>query len=157
MNTIEMKPIGTIHTPFTEKDKTPIQPIFSPDSKGTIELLPEYADGLKDIAELSHVILLYHFHREDSYSLHVKPFLDDTERGVFATRHFKRPNFIGISIVRLDSVHQNILEISEVDILDGTPLLDIKPYVMEFDVRNGCRQGWYTKASNPDNHQGTRQ
>lgn len=156
MKVIELKPIGIIHTPFTEKDKTPIQPIFSPDSRGTIELFPEYADGLKDIEGLSHLIVLYQFHREKSYCLHVKPFLDDTERGVFATRHYKRPNFIGISIVRLESVHENMLEISEVDMLDGTPLLDIKPYVEEFDVRQGCRQGWYVNAANPDNHQGTR-
>lgn len=153
MRKIECQVIGIIHTQFTEKDKTPIQSIYSPDSKGTIELFPEYVEGLKDIEGLSHLVLLYHFHREEAYALQVKPFLDNAEHGVFATRHFKRPNLIGISIVRLDSVRENILKISEVDMLDGTPLLDIKPYVPDFDIRHDCRTGWYQHAGNPNNHQ----
>jgi tRNA-Thr(GGU) m(6)t(6)A37 methyltransferase TsaA len=107
----------------------------------------EYAEGLQDVEGLSHVILLYVFHRSSGYALHVKPFLDDRQRGLFATRHPCRPNPIGLSIVRLVSIHDHILEIEGVDMLDGTPLLDIKPYVPEFDVRTDVRTGWYAARS----------
>jgi len=141
-----MKPIGILHSPFTEKEGTPIQPTRS-QAVGKVEVYPEYADGLQDLEGFSHIILLYAFHCSSGYSLQVKPFLDDQLRGLFATRHPCRPNPIGLSIVRLLACHENILDIEGVDMLDGTPLLDIKPYVPEFDVRNKVKTGWYAKRS----------
>jgi tRNA (adenine37-N6)-methyltransferase len=141
-----MKPIGLIHSPFTNKTKTPIQPTRS-QSTGTVEIYPQFADGLQDIEGFSHIILLYVFHQSIGYSLRVKPFLDDQLRGLFATRYPSRPNPIGMSMVRLLARRDNILEIEGIDILDGTPLLDIKPYVPDFDVRNDARTGWYETRS----------
>jgi tRNA-Thr(GGU) m(6)t(6)A37 methyltransferase TsaA len=141
-----MRPIGVIHSPFTDNAQTPIQPTRS-QAIGQVEVYTEYAEGLQDVEGLSHVILLYVFHRSSGYALHVKPFLDDRQRGLFATRHPCRPNPIGLSIVRLVSIHDHILEIEGVDMLDGTPLLDIKPYVPEFDVRTDVRTGWYAARS----------
>jgi tRNA (adenine37-N6)-methyltransferase len=141
-----MRPIGVIHSPFTEKTKTPIQPTRS-QATGQVEVWPEYAEGLQDIEGLSHIILLYVFHRSEEVSLLVKPFLDDQEHGLFATRYPFRPNPIGLSIVRLRSRQDNILEIEGVDVLDGTPLLDIKPYVPDFDVQTDVRVGWYATRS----------
>jgi len=148
MNEVVYKSIGMIHTPFTEKVNTPIQGVFAPDSKGEVEVFPDYAAGLKDIGGFSHLILIYHFHLAEDCSLTAKPFLDKGKKGIFSIRHFNRPNPIGLSVVRLDKVKDNILEVSEVDILDGTPLLDIKPYVADFDIRQNVRQGWYEHASN---------
>lgn len=142
-----MCPIGVIHSPFYEKDQTPIQAARS-QAIGVVELYPEYADGLTDIDGLSHIHLLYVFHRSSGYSLQVKPFLDDQEHGVFATRYPERPNPIGISTVRLLFRQGNKLTIEGVDVLDGTPLLDIKPYVPDFDTRtNNVRAGWYETRS----------
>jgi tRNA-Thr(GGU) m(6)t(6)A37 methyltransferase TsaA len=137
-----MKPIGVIHTPFNDKSQTPIQPTRS-QATGRVEVFPEFAAGLKDLEEFSHIILLYAFHCSSGYSLQVKPFLDDQLRGLFATRHPCRPNPIGLSIVRLLACRENILDIEGVDMLDGTPLLDIKPYVPDFDVRTEVKTGWY--------------
>jgi len=145
---ITYEPIGVIHTPFKEKASTPIQGSFSRDSRGEVEVFPQYVEGLKDVAGFSHLILIYHFHLAQGYSLVTRPFLDDEEKGIFSIRHFNRPNPIGISVVRLDSVKGNRLEVSEVDIVDGTPLLDIKPYMPGFDVRNDVRNGWYEHAGN---------
>ncbi|RPJ25080.1 MAG: tRNA (N6-threonylcarbamoyladenosine(37)-N6)-methyltransferase TrmO [Chloroflexi bacterium] len=142
-----MHPIGVIHSPFTEKDQTPIQTSRS-QAIGLVELYPEFADGLDDIEGLSHIQLLYVFHQSSGYTLRVKPFLDDQEHGVFATRYPQRPNPIGISTVRLLFRQGNALTVEGVDVLDGTPLLDIKPYVPDFDVRtNGVRVGWYETRS----------
>ena len=142
-----MHPIGVIHSPFTEKDKTPIQASRS-QAIGQVEIYPEFTDGLMDIEGLSHIYLLYIFHRLSGYSLRVKPFLDDQEHGIFATRYPRRPNPIGISTVRLLSHQGNILTIEGVDVLDSTPLLDIKPYVPDFDLRtNDVRTGWYETRS----------
>jgi len=141
-----MEPIGIIHSPFTEKEHTPIQPVRST-AIGSVEVFPEYAQGLTDIEQISHIILLYVFHRSEGYSLLVKPFLDDQLHGLFATRYPKRPNQIGLSIVRLLSRQDNILDIEGVDVLDGTPLLDIKPYVPDFDVRTNGVVGWYDRRS----------
>lgn len=138
----KMRPIGVIHSPFTEKSETPIQPSRS-QSIGKVELFPQFADGLQDIEGFSHLILLYVFHRATEYSLQVTPFLDDQTHGLFATRYPRRPNPIGLSIVRLISRDANVLEIEGVDVLDGTPLLDIKPYMPEFDIRQNVRAGWY--------------
>lgn len=137
-----MCPIGEIHTTFIDKRDTPIQASRST-AIGQVEVYPAYTDGLRDLDGFSHIILLYAFHRSDEYALSVTPFLDDQERGLFATRYPERPNPIGLSIVRLLTVHDNLLDIEGVDMLDGTPLLDIKPYVPEFDVRADVRTGWY--------------
>ncbi len=140
---IDYKPIGIIHSPFKEPTGTPIQPTAAQDITGSIEVYPEYAEGLKDIAGFSHLILIYHFHLLKEYSLLVKPFLDNELHGIFATRSPGRPNSIGFSVVRLDKVEGNKLCIRDVDIIDGTPLLDIKPYVAEFDVREVAKNGWF--------------
>jgi len=141
-----MKPISEIHSPFTDKSQTPIQPTRS-QAAGQVEVYPEFAEGLQDVEGFSHVILLYAFHQSEGYSLRVKPFLDDQLRGLFATRHPCRPNPIGLSIVRLLARRDNLLEIEGVDVLDGTPLLDIKPYVPDFDARENVRVGWYETRS----------
>jgi tRNA (adenine37-N6)-methyltransferase len=144
---IVLRPIGLIHSPFTEKESTPIQSVRS-QAVGWVEVYPEFAAGLKDIEELSHIHLLYLFHQSSGYKLHVKPFLDDREHGIFATRYPYRPNQIGISTVRLLSRQENQLTISGVDILDLTPLLDIKPYVPDFDIRTeDVHTGWYETRS----------
>jgi tRNA (adenine37-N6)-methyltransferase len=137
-----MRPIGEIHTPFIDKRDTPIQASRSA-ATGQVEVYPAYVDGLRDLEGFSHITLLYVFHRSDDYQLSVTPFLDDQERGLFSTRYPARPNPIGLSTVRLLSIHDHVLEIEGVDMLDGTPLLDIKPYVPEFDVRTDVHTGWY--------------
>lgn len=139
---ILMHPIGVIHSPFTDKSQTPIQASRS-QARGVVEVYPEYAEGLEDLEGFSHIFLLYVFHESSGYSLLVKPFLDDQLRGLFATRHPCRPNPIGLSVVRLIARQGNSLEVEGVDTLDGTPLLDIKPYVPDFDVRADTRTGWY--------------
>jgi tRNA-Thr(GGU) m(6)t(6)A37 methyltransferase TsaA len=142
----KMRPIGVIHSPFTEASETPIQPSRS-QATGKVELFPQFSDGLEDIEGFSHLILVYVFHRSSGYSLQVTPFLDDKARGLFATRYPRRPNPIGLSTVRLLTRDENVLEIEGVDVLDGTPLLDIKPYMPEFDIRTDVRSGWYETRS----------
>jgi len=139
---IVYQPIGTIHSPFQNIQGMPIQPAGAKGIAGMIEIKPEYGDGLQDLKGFSHIILIYHFHLSKGYSLKVKPFMDQNLRGVFATRAPKRPNPIGISIVRLVRVEGTILHIEDVDIVNGTPLLDIKPFVPEFDPREGVQIGW---------------
>ncbi len=141
---INMQPIGIIHTPFSEKRETPIQPTRS-SAKGMVEIFPEYVQGLQDLDGFSHIILLYVFHQSKGYSLLVTPFLDNQPRGLFATRYPARPNPIGLSVVHLLSVESARLEVDGIDVLDGTPLLDIKPYVPEFDIRQNVRAGWLEK------------
>ncbi len=142
---IVYKPVGIIHSPFRSKEGVPIQPAFARDVEGYIELFSRYTEGLKDIEGFSHIFLIYHLHLSEGYSLLVRPFLDDRLRGVFATRAPRRPNPVGLSIVRLKEVDGNILRILDVDIVDGTPLLDIKPYVPEFDCHSDARAGWLEK------------
>ncbi len=142
MKEIRYKPIGIIHSPFKEPKGTPIQPASAKGIKGTAEIFPEYAKGLQDIEGFSHIILLYHFHLSKTVSLLSKPFLDDAFHGIFAIRGPSRPNPMGLSIVRLIKVNNNILHIQDLDIVDGTPLLDIKPYVPEFDKNEVIRIGW---------------
>jgi tRNA-Thr(GGU) m(6)t(6)A37 methyltransferase TsaA len=139
---VTYKPIGVIHSPFREPRGTPIQPTGARGIAGTVEVLPEYADGLQDLGGFSHIILIYHFHLSRSPSLKVKPFMDDEAHGIFAIRAPSRPNPIGISVVRLIRVEGNVLHVQDVDIVDGTPVLDIKPYVPEFDVRDVEKTGW---------------
>jgi len=148
MNKIKYKPIGIIHSPFKEPHGTPIQPAGAKDIEGTVEIFPEYAKGLKDIEGFSHIILIYHFHLSKEFFLEVKPYMDDQLRGVFATRAPARPNPIGISIVHLLKREGEKLFIRDVDIVDDTPLLDIKPYVPEFDIREGEKIGWLEKNVN---------
>jgi tRNA-Thr(GGU) m(6)t(6)A37 methyltransferase TsaA len=143
---IRYRPIGVIYSPFKEPKGTPIQPTAAIGIDGTIELSPKYSDGLKDLGGFSHIMLLYHFHLSKETSLEVKPFMDEQTHGVFATRAPSRPNSIGISVVRLIKIEENVLHIRDVDIVDGTPLLDIKPYVPEFDVKGVGRIGWLEKC-----------
>jgi tRNA-Thr(GGU) m(6)t(6)A37 methyltransferase TsaA len=147
MKSINFKPIGIIRTPFTEPEKTPIQSCFAGDSRGSIELNQELTAGLKDLEVFSHLWIIYCFHRAEGYDLLAKPFLDKDKKGIFATRFYKRPNAIGISVVRLIRIAGAVLEVAGVDVLDGTPLLDIKPYVPRFDIREGACDGWFSKAS----------
>jgi tRNA-Thr(GGU) m(6)t(6)A37 methyltransferase TsaA len=141
-----MRPIGVIHSPFNDKGQTPIQAARS-EALGQVEVYPEYAEGMQGLEGFSHIFLLYVFHQSASFSLQVQPFLDNRTHGLFATRHPCRPNPIGLSVVELLGRKDNMLEIKGVDVLDGTPLLDIKPYVTDFDVRLDVRQGWYEKRS----------
>ena len=142
MDEIKYKPIGVVHSPHKEPKGTPIQPEGAKGIDGTVEVFPEYAEGLKDLEGFSHIILIYHFHLSRGASLRVKPFMDTEVHGVFAMRGPSRPNPIGISAVRLVRIEGNILHIRDVDIVDGTPLLDIKPYVPKFDAREAENVGW---------------
>jgi tRNA-Thr(GGU) m(6)t(6)A37 methyltransferase TsaA len=142
MEEIIYRPIGIIRSPYKETEGTPIQTTGAKGVGGTVEILPEWVEGLKDLDGFSHIILIYHFHLSKGCSLTVKPFLDDTPRGVFSTRAPKRPNAVGFSIVRLVKIEKATLYIEDVDIVDATPLLDIKPYVPEFDAKEAKRTGW---------------
>lgn len=145
MNSVEYNPIGTIYSPHKELHGMPIQPVGAKGVKGRIELNKELEAGLKDLDGFSHIILIYDLHLCNNHSLRVKPFLDKVERGIFATRAPKRPNSIGLSVVRLEKIEGNILHISNVDVHDKTPLLDIKPYIPDFDATEGekLELGWY--------------
>jgi tRNA-Thr(GGU) m(6)t(6)A37 methyltransferase TsaA len=140
-------PIGIIHSPFSDISGMPIQPGGALGIRGTIEIRTEFAAGLRDLEEFSHIILIYALHRCNGYVLEVIPFLDNRSHGIFATRAPKRPNAIGLSVVRLTGIRGNILEMEDVDILDGTPLLDIKPYVPAFDSCCDARAGWFDAVS----------
>jgi len=139
---IRYRPIGVIRSPFKDPEGTPIQPAGARGVAGKAEVFPEYVEGLKDIDGFSHIILLYHFHLSKGVSLRVKPFMDNFEHGIFAIRGPTRPNPIGLSVVRLLRVEPGILHVQDVDIVDGTPLLDIKPYVPQFDIVEVERIGW---------------
>ncbi|WP_305042035.1 tRNA (N6-threonylcarbamoyladenosine(37)-N6)-methyltransferase TrmO [Geoalkalibacter sp.] len=143
---IEYAPIGIIRSPFADPRGMPIQPAGALGVEGRIEIFPEFQEGLQDLAGFSHLILLYHFHRSRGYSLRVEPFLDSHPRGLFATRAPRRPNPIGLSVVQLDRMEGGVLHIRNIDILDGTPLLDIKPYVPDFDAPREVRVGWLEKS-----------
>jgi tRNA-Thr(GGU) m(6)t(6)A37 methyltransferase TsaA len=147
MNEMSYCPIGIIKSPFKEPQGTPIQTSAAKGIEGAVKVFPEFIDGLKDLEGFSHIILLYHFHLAKKADLWVKPFMDDRNRGVFATRAPSRPNPIGISVVRLVGVEGNTLRIEDVDIVDGTPLLDIKPYVPEFDIKDVERKGWLERKT----------
>lgn len=141
--TIGLRPIGIVHSRFTEVAGMPIQTAGAPDEPGRIEVLPEFATGLKDIEGFEYLILLTHMHRASKELLEVVPFLDTETHGVFATRAPARPNRIGLSIVRLVSVEGCTLHFTGNDMLDQTPVLDIKPYVPRFDARETDRVGWF--------------
>lgn len=139
---ITYRPIGVIRSEHVAAQETPIQPAYAKGCKGRAEIFPEFTAGLCDLDGFSHVYLIYHFHQADSAKLMVKPFLQDVERGVFATRAPCRPNAIGLSVVELVRREGNVLHLDGVDILDGTPLLDIKPYTAKFDIFKTARNGW---------------
>lgn len=142
MDLINYRPIGIIHSPFTSPAGTPIQPTAVAGVEGTVEIFPEYTAALDDLSEFSHIYLIYHFHLSKNFSLKVTPFLDDHPRGLFATRAPSRPNPIGLSVVRLIGITGVNLTVRNIDVVDGTPLLDVKPYVAEFDVHQVERSGW---------------
>ena len=143
---IKYRSIGIIHSPFTNLDQMPIQPTGEASAAGYVEVFPEYHDGLKDLEGFSHLILIYHLHQAGKMQLEVIPFLDSEPRGIFSTRAPLRPNPIGLSILELTHITRNELHFSNLDILDGTPLLDIKPYIPEFDSPSNVRIGWLENA-----------
>lgn len=147
MEQVIYKPIGVVHSPYDEPKGVPIQPSDRREVKGRIDVNPEYAAGLKDLEGFSHIILLYHMHLSEGYDLEVVPFLDDKKRGLFATRAPRRPNPIGLSVVKLQKIEGASLHVSGLDIVDGTPLLDIKPYVPGFTRAEEIRVGWLTGKS----------
>jgi len=144
---IAYQSIGTLHSPHAEVAGMPIQPVGARGICGHIEVAPEFVAGLRDLEGFSHVIILYHLHRIKGYDLLVRPFLDTSDHGIFATRSPKRPNAIGLSVLELDGVEvdggRGVVRLRNVDILDGTPVLDIKPYVPAFDVWRAERIGWF--------------
>ena len=140
------RPIGVVRSPFTSLAEMPIQPVSRASAPGRVEFYPQFAAGLKDLDGFSHIILIYHFHLAARVDLIVKPFLDQKPRGVFATRAPTRPNPIGLSVVPLARVEGNTLYLGNLDILDGTPVLDVKPYVPEFDAWPAARAGWLERA-----------
>jgi tRNA-Thr(GGU) m(6)t(6)A37 methyltransferase TsaA len=142
-----MTAIGLIHTPFQRSKGTPIQSAVAGGAQGIVEVFPEFAAGLRDVEGFERLWLVYLLHRAAGPNLIVRPYLDTQEHGVFSTRSPARPNHIGISVVRLAGVEQNRLRVTDVDMLDGTPLLDIKPYVPSFDSFEGSRAGWYQGKS----------
>jgi len=146
LDNIILNPIGKVISPYKEPVNVPIQSRFASDSKAQIIIFDEFKSGIKDIELFSHIYILFYFHLAKEYKLQTVPFLDDVERGVFATRAPRRPNHIGLSIVKLEKVLGNVLEISNCDILDQTPVLDIKPYNPRFDSFTEASTGWY----NPD-------
>jgi tRNA-Thr(GGU) m(6)t(6)A37 methyltransferase TsaA len=145
---IYFKPIGKIYTPFTSKEGMPIQSRGGKGIRGTVKLKRKFVEGLTDLDKFSHIYLIYHFHKSRGFDLQVVPFLDSKPHGVFATRAPRRPNAIGVSVVRLLSINDNIIEIENMDILNGTPLLDIKPYVSQFDIHETEKNGWLNNKTN---------
>lgn len=152
-NQISIQPIGIIHTPFNTIKDMPIQPLAAEGVKGFIELFPEYAEGLTDLEEFSHITLLYHFHKINNYDLLVKPFMDTKKHGIFATKSPKRPNAIGLSTVKLLGIENNVIHIEMVDMLNGTPLIDIKPFFAKFDNRTNTKSGWLDNQLNIPIHE----
>lgn len=145
-DTLRFEPIGVIETPFREPAGTPIQPSRSEGAQGRVHVDPRFQAGLKDLEGFERIWLIYCFHRAPAASLLVTPFLDTRQRGVFATRAPARPSPIGISAVRLLAIREGVLEVADVDVIDGTPLLDIKPYVPEFDCHPKSRAGWFDES-----------
>jgi len=140
------RPIGIIRSPFKNLSDMPVQPVGAASAKGFVDVDPQYQEGLCDLEGFSHLILIYHFHRAQPCKLRILPFLDTSPRGVFSTRAPSRPNPIGLSIVGLCGIDKNRLSVSQLDILDETPLLDIKPYVPEFDAPPEAYGGWFERS-----------
>ena len=152
MEKIEISPIGIVHSPLKDPCGAPIQPAGGADIEGQVEVFPEFEEGLKDVDGFTYIILLFHLNRSSGYNLTVTPFMDDTPRGLFATRAPRRPGGIGLSTVRVTGVEGNKIKVCELDILDGTPLLDIKPFVPEFDNRYEAKTGWLEKRAHQSRH-----
>jgi len=152
MMKFEFKPVGFIRTQNRELAGAPIQPLYGRDQTGKVEILLEYIPGLKDLEGFSHIILIYVFdrHRKGDFKLQVKPYMDNKLRGVFATRAPKRPNNLGISIVKIEQIKNNMIFFSGADMLDNTPLLDIKPYVPDFDNNTEFKKGWLEGKIDPE-------
>ena len=144
---ISINTIGIIHTPHYHIQNMPIQPFAADGIKGHIEVFPEFIEGLADLSGFSHITLIYHLHKINGYKLRVKPFMDNKEHGIFSTRSPKRPNAIGLSTVKLLSIEDNILHIEMVDMLNGSPLIDIKPFFSKFDNRFNTVSGWLENQS----------
>ncbi len=142
---ITFSPIGIIHSPFINLEEMPIQPAGAQGITGSIELYPQYIPALQDLDGFSHIYVLYHFHKSRGWKPMVIPFLDKQERGLFSTRAPHRPNPIGLSVLKIDAIVDNRIQVSNVDILDSTPLLDIKPYVPQFDGVEDVRIGWVSE------------
>jgi len=142
MEKITLNPIGIVHSPFKEPVGVPKDSTDGMDYQGTIEIFSEYRDGLKDLDGFSYILVLFYFHKSEYSHLIVNSYLDDHLRGVFATRSPHRPNFIGLSVVELLEIDGGILHIKGIDMIEGTPILDIKPYIPEFDSNEGIRIGW---------------
>jgi tRNA-Thr(GGU) m(6)t(6)A37 methyltransferase TsaA len=145
MEKMQLQPIGLIHTPYRTKQDCPIQPIYAAQTEGRIEVYREFSAGLKDIETFSHLYLLYIFDRAAEIRLVRATFLDDEPHGIYASRHPCRPNGIGMSIVGLQERQDNILIVNGVDVLDNTPLVDIKPYIPRFDIMASASEGWVAK------------
>jgi len=145
MEQIVMHPIGVIHSPYRENTDIPIQGIFKSEAEAWVELKEKYASGLKDLDGFSHAIILYYFHKSQKDGIQGRPFLEPIEHGIFAIRSPHRPNHIGLSIVKIEKIEANKMHFTEVDMLDATPVLDIKPYVKYFDSREDVRCGWLDK------------
>lgn len=145
MNQITMYPIGKIHSPYKKSKQIPIQGRFKDDVEAWVELDKKYTKGLKDLDKFSHCILIYYFHKSNKETIEGKPFLEDKKHGIFAIRSPHRPNHIGFSVVKIQKIQGNKLYFTELDIIDGTPLLDIKPYVKYFDCREDVISGWLDK------------
>lgn len=141
MDEIVLRPIGVIHSPYKKKEDIPCQGCRSKET-GTVEVFPEYAEGLKDVEGFSHLILVFYFHKADRAKLVAKPFLDDRPKGIFAIRGPSRPNHIGLTVVELLGIEENRLNVANMDCFDGTPLLDIKPYIPQFDEKTDVKIGW---------------
>lgn len=142
MESIRLSPIGHVRSPFREPAGVPVQAAFATDVRGTVEVLPKYEAGLCDLEGFSHLMLLYHMHLSRGYSLTTRPHFDHEARGLFSTRSPNRPNPIGVSVVRLESREGSVLHVRDLDIVDGTPVLDIKPYIPQVDDRRDARIGW---------------
>jgi len=145
MNEIKVTPIGVIHTPYKKPENIPIQGPFKNDVEGCVELKEKYIPGLKDLDKFSHAILIYYFHLSNKEHLQGRPYLEDKKHGIFAIRSPNRPNHLGFSIVKIKKIKGNKIYFTEVDMLDGTPLLDIKPYARYFDCRENAVSGWLEK------------
>jgi len=142
MDSIIIKPIGVIRTPFNKIENIPIQGILGNDTEGYVELEKKYTDGLTDLDKFSHAILIYYFHRSSREDIVGSPFLENTEHGIFAIRSPHRPNHLGMTIVKIKKIKANKLYFTSADMLDQTPLLDIKPYIKYFDQRDNVISGW---------------
>jgi len=145
MEQITINPIGVIRSPYKEPENIPIQGVFKKEAEGQIELMEKYVPGLKDLEQFSHAIVLYYFHKSDREQLQGKPFLEDCKHGMFAIRSPHRPNHLGLSVIKIKRIVENKIFFTEVDMLDGTPVVDIKPYIKYFDNRENVVSGWLDK------------